>query len=110
LVFVLVAPVSGSVLLVVVLVVEPVGAAAAEGSEAGMALESVGAVVVVDVVAAPLGIPVASVVGVVEVVVCWVMPGAGAVWAKAAAGSRTAAAVAISIVRMYLSSCFFSNR
>lgn len=68
-VFVVVAPVIGSVALVVVLVLA--------SGDAGAMVESVGAVVVVELVADPVGVPIASVVGAVVVVVCWVMPGAG---------------------------------
>jgi hypothetical protein len=93
---VVVAPVIGSVVLVVVLLASV---------DAGAIVESVGVVVVVEVVAEPVGIPIGSLVGAVVVVVCWVMPGAGvagamASWAMAAAGSNTAAAVAINRVRI----------
>jgi hypothetical protein len=101
LVFVLVAPVTGSVVVVDVLVVFET-----DGSAGGV-IASVGAVVVVDVVAL-VGVPIASVVGAVVVVVCWVMPGAGC--AMAATGRSTAAAVTIIRVRIELSSCSYCLR
>jgi hypothetical protein len=103
-VLVLVTPVDGSVVLVVVLLVLLGMEALDDGSAGAADVESVGAVVVVCVVAEPLGVPVESVVGADVVVVCWVIPGggaaAGAIWAKPAAGRSTAVAVAISRVRI----------